>query len=435
VLLSQLTACSDDRAAALAAGGGAAAGLAGSPGSGGDSSAAAGALASGGAAPVVMAGAGTGGMVAGQPAGGSGGASTGGAPANVPFLYVGSGFYDLAEPQLYVFRLDAASGGLTEVQRLGVPASPSFIAVSPDRRHLYLNVEASPTAAIAFDIDETTGRLTELNRIQSGANGSAYIATDADGRFVLQANYESGSVTVLGTNPDGSLIGLVDERDMGGSDAYPHSVSVDPSNRFVFVTNRWNPSQPGNYIAQLKFDALTGKLSDNQPARVELPFGTGPRHFAFHPTLPRAYVNNERNATVGVYLFEAATGTLTRQQDAPDVSTLSPNAGGHSAPADMRIHPSGKFLYVANRGPESIALFRVDDETGLLTTLGHESFSGEPRNLFVDPNGRLLVVGNLKGNQVRLYAIEQDTGGLSLLAQPVAVPSPSGLAVVYLQGP
>lgn len=209
------------------------------------------------------------------------------------------------------------------------------------------------------------------------------------------------------------------------------SAHISTDSAGAFVTNRWNPGAPGNYIAQFKFNATTGVLTANQPAKVELPFGTGPRHIAFHPTAKFVYVNNERNSTVTAYAYDGAKGTLTKQQD---ISTVPADFNGGNAPADMRIHPSGKFLYVANRGQYSLALFGIDSNTGSLTALGHESFEGEPRNLFVDPNGRFLIVGDLGGSKLRVYRIDEQTGLLSAFGAPAGVSSPSGVAVVYVQG-
>ena len=355
------------------------------------------------------------------------GAGAGAGPVGTPYVYVGSGFYDISNPQLYVFKLDPETGALTEIQKMAVDAYPSFIAVSPNGRHLYVNVENATGSAIAYAIDPLSGMLTRLNDIENGGSGSAYITTDSAGKHVLQVNYESGSVVVLSTLADGSLGQVVDEKDLGGQDAYPHSVLVDPTDQFVFVTNRWNPGAPGNYIAQFRFNAQTGALTPNNPARVDLPFGMGPRHFAFHPSQGFAFVNNERNSTVSAYAYDAGAGTLAKLQE---VSTVPEGFDGSNAPADMRIHPSGKFLYVANRGQHSLAIIGV--EGGALTALGHETFPGEPRNLFVDPTGRFVVVGDLEGDKVRVYRIDAQTGMLTAAAAPPAVQSPSGIALAYV---
>lgn len=392
-----------------------------------------------GTGPVAMP-SGSGGAEAGSSSGGhadAGGSvnvagTNAGAPARgTPFVYVGSGFYDLAEPRLHVFRLSSDTGELAAVQELPADAYPSFMAAPPGGRHLYVNVENSPGSASAYAIESGTGRLTFLNDLPSGGDGSAYVSTNASGKFALQVNYESGSVVTVSLRADGALGQVVDEHDLGGQAAHPHSVVVDPTDRFAFVPCRWDPAAPGNYIAQFEFDATTGVLTPNEPFKVELPFGTGPRHLAFHPNGKFAYVDNERNSTVSVYAYDAEQGTLSRLQD---ITTLPNGFSGSNAPADMRIHPSGKFLYVANRGQHSLAMFGIDGSSGELSVLGHETFEGQPRNLFVDPDGHFLVVGDLGGNKVRLYLIDQQTGALSAWGTPASVSSPSGLAVVYVQG-
>jgi 6-phosphogluconolactonase len=354
------------------------------------------------------------------------GATDGGAPSGVTYLYVGSGFYSAGPSGLVVFKLDPATGGLTRVQSLPSDSSPSFFALAPNNRHLYVNIESSPTSAAAYAIDQATGMLSKLNQVRSGANGSAYMTIDATGKFVLQANYSSFSVSVLSVMPNGELGSVVDVR-MQGDQAFPHCVRVDPTNRFVFVPNR-----TGNTVSQYKFDAATGKLSPNSPPSVAATEPrTGPRHIDFHPNRRFAYVINESNASMTAYTYDAAAGTLTPIHSLPTI----PAGAASTSPADMHVHPSGRFLYGANRGHGSLAIFSLDATTGRMTVVGHQMLNGKtPRNFAIDPSGRVLAVGVQDSNTVALFKIDQATGKLESAGAGATVMVPSGIAITTLPG-
>ncbi len=344
------------------------------------------------------------------------------APTGPMMVYVGSGFYSGASA-LHVLRLDLETGGLTQIQKLVSDSSPSFLAVDPKRRVLFVNIEGAPTAAASYAIDPLTGMLSKLNHLKSGEDGSAYLSVDATGRFIFQANYSSGSISVLSVKPDGLLDAVIETRPLSAK-AFPHSIRPDPSNRFVFVPNR-----TGQIISQFKLDADTGKLTPNTPDAVPTPAGTGPRHIDFHPTAPFAYVINETNSTVTAYKFDRDKGTLTSMQI---VSTIPPGFTGTNATADMHVHPNGRLLFGANRGHGSLAIFTIDVTTGMLTAAGHQLTGGTPRNFSFDPTGRYVAVGNLEGDTVAVFGIDGMTGKMTRAGMPTATTKPSGIVVVGL---
>ncbi len=384
----------------------------GGSGSGGNGTGGVGASSGGGNA---AGGSGTGGALP------DGGVDAGANPGPL-MAYVGSGFFSTPNA-IVVFTLDPASGALTEVQRLSSDASPSFFAVHPNGKVLYANIEGTPTAAAAYAIDSSTGRLTKLNQVASGANGSAHMSIDATGRWLLQANYASHSVSVLEIKTDGSL-GAVSDTRVQGAMAYPHAIRTDPTNHFVFVPNR-----TGNTISQYVFDAAAGKLTANTPASVASSPGAGPRHIDFHPNFAFAFVDDETTSTLTSYRFDSSAGTLTRLMS---ISSL-PAGAPSSAPADMRLHPNGKFLYVSNRGNATIGTFTVDANTGSLAPVNFPSSGGRgPRNFAMDAAGRIMLVGNLDSDQVQAFTINQNTGMLTPVGTSAAVPKPSGVVLVGL---
>jgi 6-phosphogluconolactonase len=241
---------------------------------------------------------------------------------------------------------------------------------------------------------------------------------------LLVANYadrKPGTIAVLPVGPDGRLGAATDTRDFGPG-TMPHMIVTDPSNRFVLV-----PCKGGPFVAQLGFDATTGKLTPSRPDRVPAPPGSGPRHVAFHPNGRLAYVINEQTLTITGYAFDAATGHLTARQT---VSTLP--AGAHPGPGDstaeIHVHPSGRFLYGSNRGYDSIAIYRLDDR-GDLTLVGQERRTiRKPRAFDLDPSGSLLLVANQDGDDVSVFRVDPAHGTL----EPVGPPTPAGKAPSFV---
>src|SRR5439155_304319 len=149
--------------------------------------------------------------------------------------------------------------------------------------------------------------------------------------------------------------------------------------------------------------------------------GGGPRHFTFHPRLPVAYANNEITSSVSAYAFDVDKSSL---QELQTLSTLPGPAKGNST-AEIVVHPSGKFLYVSNRGHDSIAMFAIDADKGTLTALGHESTRGKtPRNFAIDPSGRYLLAANEDSNNIAVFRIDAASGLLQYTDQLISVPTP-----------
>ncbi|HZY88839.1 MAG TPA: beta-propeller fold lactonase family protein, partial [Gemmataceae bacterium] len=157
-------------------------------------------------------------------------------------------------------------------------------------------------------------------------------------------------------------------------------------------------------------------------AFVAMAPGAGPRHFAFHPSGKFAYVINELNSTVTAMSYDAERGALTK---IASVSTLPTGYKGNTTTAEVVVHPSGKFLYVSNRGQDSIAVFRIDSETGKLTAAGRQGAGVKvPRNFVVDPSGKFLLVANQDGDSVIVFRIDADSGKLTPTGHSAKVGAP-----------
>jgi 6-phosphogluconolactonase len=328
--------------------------------------------------------------------------------------------------------LDLPSGKLSAPVLAGEAVNPSFLAIRPDHKFLYAvseigKFEGTKSGAIsAFAINPRTGKLTLLNQQSSHGDGPCYVTVDRAGKHVLAANYGGGSACVLPIQADGSLgkasatlqhrgFSLNKERQEA---AHAHSINLDPANRFAFVADLGLDK-----IMIYGYDAAMGALTRHEPAAANLPPGSGPRHFAFHPDGRHAYVINELALTVTAFDYDAKRGTLTPVQT---ISTLPQGASRAGAStAEVVVHPSGKFLYGSNRGHDSIAIFTIDPTTGKLTAAGHQSQGIKtPRNFAIDPTGTYLLAANQGGNTIIVFRIDQATGALTPNDSVARVPSP-----------
>ncbi|MDB5295808.1 MAG: pgl [Phycisphaerales bacterium] len=331
---------------------------------------------------------------------------------------------------IYTATLDPATGKLSVPVLAGEATNPSFVAIHPDKKHLYAVAEvdavdgkkAGGVAAFAINPD---GTLAPLNRKPSGGTGPCYVSLDRDGRHVLVANYGSGAVACLPITADGALADPSATVQHVGSGPDPkrqagphaHSINLDAANRFAIAADLGLDK-----LLVYKFDAAAGTLTPNDtPAGMVAP-GSGPRHLAWSPSGAFAYVISEMANTVTVFKYDAGKGTLADVQVVP---TLPADFKGASSTAEVAMHPTGKFLYGSNRGHDSIAVFAVDAATGKLTPAGIVPTGGKsPRHFGIDPSGQYLLAANQDSGTVTTFRIGPASGGLSRVGEPTAVPKP-----------
>lgn len=345
------------------------------------------------------------------------------------FVYFGT-FTDGKSQGIYVSRFDARSGKLSEPELAAATANPSFLAIHPGHQFLYAvgKLGSKKTGAInAFAINPQSGKLTLLNRESSGGAGPCFVGVDRDGKHVLAANYASGSVTVLPIKSDGTLSAATAFVHHHGASVNPkrqegphaHSIFLDAANRFACAADLGLDK-----IMIYRFDKLAGALTPNDPPYAKLTPGSGPRHLAFHPSGRFVYVINELFCTVTVFSYDAAHGALTEVQTIstlPAGQTLQPNFTA----AEVLVHPSGEFLYASTRGHNSIAVFAIAPDTGLLTYVENQSTRGQtPRNFNLDPTGNYLLAANQGSDSVVVFRLDPTTGGLTPTGQTVQIGAP-----------
>ncbi|MHB8647797.1 MAG: lactonase family protein [Thermomicrobiales bacterium] len=334
-----------------------------------------------------------------------------------------------------VYRMDDHSGAWDHVQLLTGVANPSFLALDPARRFLYCVHGGNTFSALsAFAIAQQTGLLTFLNTQQSGGRNPVSVDVHPSGRALVVANYMDGTVAALPINADGALAPLNSLWPQTGDPGpnpveqaapHPHHSPFDPAGRFVVV-----PDKGLDRTFVYRFDAEHGTIAPNDPPFVPARSGAGPRHIAFHPDLPYAYVVNELDSTVTTYGYDGERGMLEPRQL---IGTLPPDSTGRGTGAEIAVAPSGRFLYTSNRGHDSIAIFAIDAHTGTLASVGWEPTRGAmPRFFALDPFGRFLYVANQSSDTIVTFGVDQMTGGLTPTGHVVRTGSP--VCIVFAEG-
>jgi 6-phosphogluconolactonase len=334
---------------------------------------------------------------------------------------------------IYMMKMDPATGALGTPEVAGEVANPSFVAIHPTRKYLYAigelpDFKGKKGGAIsAFSIDPATGKLTLINQQSAGGSGPCYVAVDATGKVAMLANYGAGSVESLPINADGSLgepatyvQHVAPPAAEGTKPLKPrgHSINPTPDNKYAVAADLGL-----DQLLVYKIDTATAKLTPHDPPFTALPAGSGPRHFAFHPSGKFAYNCNEMGMTATAYTYDGDKGTLTAIQT---INTLPDGAERKgTSTAEVQVHPSGKFVYVSNRGHGSIAIFAVDEATGKLTAAGHQPCGGKtPRNFGIDPTGTFLLAANQDAGNIVVFKIDPKTGGLTATGATAEVANP-----------
>lgn len=352
-------------------------------------------------------------------------------------VYIGTYTNSNKSKGIYVFRMDARSGKLTEIGLAGEVTNPSFLTIHPNGKHLYAvseinNYEGKVSGSITgFEIDRSSGKLKSINTVAAKGSTTCHLVVDKTGKNVVLANYGSGSVASVPIRDDKGTLGeatafiqhqgsSTDPRRQQGPHA--HSVNISADNRFVMVADLGL-----DQILVYKLDPAAGSLTPHNPPFAKVTPGGGPRHFNFHPNGKFAYSNQEMGSAVTAFKWDAANGVLSEIQVIPTLPSDA-NKQGNST-AEVLVHPSGKFLYCSNRGHDSLAMYRIAKD-GKLTHFGNTSTKGKtPRNFNIDPSGRWLIAANQNTDNIVVFKVEKN-GSLTETGQEFKVGAP--VCVKYL---
>jgi len=352
--------------------------------------------------------------------------------ANRKYLvFVGTYTTKTVSKGIYGYEFDANTGKLTPKGVAAETRDPSWVAVHPGGKFLYAANEAGKASAVsAFAVDAKSGKLTLLNQIPSLGEDPCYLSFDKTGKYLLVANYSSGTIAVFPISADGRLgerTALVKDQGATGpnkerQDApHAHWIETSPDNRFVLVADLGLDE-----VLVYKFDAASGTLTPNEPAFARLKAGSGPRHAVVYPNGRFVFAVSELSSTATSFAYDVKKGTL---KEIGTASTLPPGFSGRNDVAEAAVHPNGKFLYVSNRGNDSIAILSIDPGNRTLSPAGGIPTGGkEPRHFAIDPSGKYLLAENQFSNNIVVFKIDAATGGLTATGQVVEVPSPVDIA-------
>ncbi|MFG0288322.1 MAG: lactonase family protein [Rhodopirellula sp. JB044] len=338
---------------------------------------------------------------------------------------------------IYHATFDMETGKLSRATLAAETQNPGFLAMHPNGKVLYAT--GSPASAnsasndnvSAFRITGPVGKakLEYINSAPTGDGGAAHVSTDRDGKILMSAQYGGGSTTLYQLAEDGSVkhVEVKEHSELlpkAGSGVVPkrqdhphaHWTGTSPDNRFAFV-----PDLGMDRVVIWKLDTETPALTPH--GFGVCPPGGGPRHMKFSPDGSRVYVLNELALSLTAFDYDAEKGEMTPGQTIRTLSEVVKAKETFNSASEIRVHPSGRFIYTANRGNDSISAFRVD-ENGVLSLIEVEPIRGAwPRNFGMDPSGRWLIVAGQQSNTATVFAIDQETGELQFIRETVAVPS------------
>ncbi|MEO0728105.1 MAG: lactonase family protein [Bacteroidota bacterium] len=294
--------------------------------------------------------------------------------------------------------------------------NPSFLTLDPTREVLYAVSEIGPdvdTTGFVYSYRIEEGQLVLQNRQPTHSFAPCHVSVHPDGEWLYVANYVGGVIARYPLAADGQIKAVSDIKRLAGQgpnprqeSSHPHSITVSPEGNWVIVADLGT-----DYLHTYQADLPTWELVST----TELPAGSGPRHLAFHPKAPFAYVLNELNNTVSLLEYNSQNGALNLLDFC---YTLPEGADSTSLGADIHLTPDGAFLYVSNRGHNSLAGFAVDRETGTLTNIGHWPTRGDfPRNFVIHPEGEDLLVANQNTDNISQFRIDKETGQLKHLRE------------------
>lgn len=311
-----------------------------------------------------------------------------------------------------VYCCDPDRGVLTRVQVHGDLVNPSFLALNRAATRLY-TVHGDGHEVSAFEVHPETGHIALLNRQSTKGQNPVHLALDPHERFMVVSNHLSSSLSVLSMEDDGALGALVQQVTIDAEPgphrkeqpfAKPHFNPFDPSGRFVVV-----PDKGSDQTWVYRFEA--GRLHLVASSGMTGREGSGPRHLAFHPHQPLAYVANELDSTVTACRFDAHDGRLVPFQI---LSTLADSYTGNSRASEIEVDRAGRTVYFSNRGEDSIAVLRIDPRNGRLRLVQTQPTLGRtPRFFTLSPNGRWLYVLNEDSDSIVVMRVDETSGELA----------------------
>jgi 6-phosphogluconolactonase len=343
-----------------------------------------------------------------------------------PRLLIGT-YTDNGSYGIYIADFDGETGEWLLIDSVSA-VNPSFLCVAPNGRNVYAVSETGkgkPGGVYAFDYNSETGRLKLLNAQSSGGEYPCYISMDAFGRYVAVANYGGGSFSLLPVDRMGTLKPALQTIKRYGSGpnlqrqekSHVHQAVFGPKKNFVAIADLG-----ADEMVTYPFNPRKTPALDTMKAKIKLlTRGSGPRLMTYHPQKPRMYVVEELSGMVSVFKVKKRSFRLMQTIEA---DTISVKPGS----AHIEISPDGRFLYASNRAEaNNIVGYQVDDKSGRLTKIGTWPTKGiSPRNFTIHPSGKWLLVANQQSGTIVVFERDLTSGalrdgGMSFMPSPVCL--------------
>lgn len=357
--------------------------------------------------------------------------TTGNTPEKILF-YVGSSDGSL-EQSIYLCELDYSTGQLAVLDSFPGSNASSYLALAPEKEFLYA-IDGTPSdpqknfASVAsFRVTDPGMRLSMINRQSSEGRGPCHISCHPAGTHIFIANYSEGNIAAYPLEKDGSISPASDiiQHEGSGPDkrqtkAYAHYITADLSGKYVLATDLG-----ADKVFIYKFDAESGTLTPNpaQESFLTEP-GAGPRHLAFHPTKPYLFIVNELNGTTISCSYDQNTGRI---EEINSLDNLPEDANiPDNYPAAIRVHPDGQYVYASNRiGSNSISVFSISASGQIKRIQVMDNVPEHPRDFNIDPLGKFLLVAGQQGQSIEVFRINADTGMLIRTGHKIQMKAPA----------
>jgi 6-phosphogluconolactonase len=360
------------------------------------------------------------------------------------FLYIGSYTDSPSNSKgIYAWRFNPATEKATSLGLVADTVNPAYVCASVDGRFLYAvnwktDHAAQGDTVTAYRIDRSTGQLVFLNKASSGGGLPNQVIVNASGKFAAVTNFSYSGKDPEHNNSSFAALPILADGKLGEpfytdhhsgpalsprqtAGAHTHGVIFTRDNRLAFVTEL-----ALDRVYVYRVDASRPAISPADPPYVTVAAGSGPRRLALHPNQKYLYVNHETDSKVSVFAVQGET-----LREIQSVSTLPPDYTGRNSTAEIQLDPAGKFLYVSNRGADSIAVYAVNPDHGTLVAREFIPALGQsPRNITIDSTGKYFFSSNQNSNNVTIFRRDAETGHLTPLADQLHMDQPASIFVV-----
>lgn len=341
------------------------------------------------------------------------------------YLFYSGTYTDGSSKGIYAWRFHDTDGSMTPLGLVAATPEPAHIWITPNGKYLYTVNWLKDGTVSGYAIDRHSGALSFLNKVSAHGADPNQVVVDPSGKIAVTVNYLTGSMAAYRIQPDGKLAdAFYSERHQGKplSPKQPgpkqHGVTFTRDSKYMFIADLGL-----DRVYSYRLDANKPSIAHLDPPYVQTHAGAGPRRLQLSPDGRFLYVCHETDSEVQV--FAVHDGHLKSLQT---LSTLPPGYRDRNSTAELLVSADGRFVYVTNRGQDSIAIFAADPKTGLLTHSRNVPSGGKsPRNIRFAPHGDYLLAANQGGNNITEFRVDKTSGGLTPTGVVLAIDQPGGM--------